>query len=390
MYEYFGDCYPWDLAVLGSLNVGVTISDLDRELRPLRDISNKTTEEATAQWTEALRRIGQTSLERAADDQRMGFKRTAARELLLASQFLGGAAAGLPAAHPDKDTLAATAVQSWHDGMALRGDPIERVDIPYGDTALPALFRNADGDVAHAPCVITFNGLDSSKEGIYTEFADGWARDGLAVLVLDNPGSGEALRVHGLTYEHATENATAAVFDYLEARGDIDMDRVAVYGGSMGAYGAVRAAAMEPRVAACATLGAFFSLIEVGRMFMRGQSGEGSYGESSPQMPEHLERVFGLNDVTDRDELTAKLGGMDLSSVMHKLTCPLLVLHGLDDQQVPGDHGRKTVDGAVNCQDRTLVEFSSETGGSQHCSVDNYPRAVGMIGDWLTRVLEVG
>lgn len=386
MYEYFGDCYPWDLAVLGVLNVGVTISDLDRELRPLRDIEDKTTPEATARWTAALRRIGETALERADHDAGLGFDRTAARSLMHASQFLGGAAAGLPAGDPDKAVLAARAVECWNDGIAMRGDPIERIDIPYRDSVLPALFRPADSGGA-APCVVTFNGLDSTKEGIYTEFAQDWVRRGMAVLVLDNPGSGEALRVHGLTYDYATEKAAAAAIDHLTARPEVDSSRIGVYGGSMGAYAAVRAASMEPRLVACATLGAFFSLPEVARMFMGGATGEGDYGQSSPQMPEHLMQVFGLSDMSDLDQIETKLGGMDLGHVIDRLTCPLLVLHGLDDQQVPADHGRRTVEGAVNSSDRTLIEFTSETGGSQHCSVDNYPRSAGMVQDWLARVL---
>lgn len=386
MYEYFGDCYPWDLAVLGTLNQGVTISDLDRELRPLRDIEDKSTPEATAQWARAWRRIGEAVLERAEHDSKLGFDRTAARDLIHASQFLGGAAAGLPASDPDKDLLAARAVECWNDGISLRGDPIEHLDIPYGESVLPALFRPADSGGA-APCVVTFNGLDSTKEGIYTELADDWSRRGLAVLVLDNPGSGEALRVHGLNYEYATEKVAAAAFEHLATRPDVDLSRVAVYGGSMGAFAAVRAACMEPRVAACATLGAFYSLLDVGRMFMRAVTGRGDYGQSSPQMPQHLMHVFGLTNLNDFDEVETKLSGMDLDLVIDKLTCPLLVLHGLEDRQVPADHGRRTVEGAVNSRDRTLIEFTSETGGSQHCSVDNYPRATGMVQDWLARVL---
>lgn len=153
----------------------------------------------------------------------------------------------------------------------------------------------------------------------------------------------------------------------------------------MGAYSAVRAACMEPRIAACAVNGAFFSFIEVGQMYLE-RLRSGSNAASSPQMRYHLQQVFGI-DMSDSDAVAARLGPMDLGPVIAKLACPLLVLHSADDRQVPANHGRRTVDGAANCSDRTLVEFPSGEVGAQHCSIDNYPRAANMIQDWLVRTL---
>lgn len=178
MYTYFGDCYPWDLAVVLNLGRGANISDLDRELRHLREIEDKTTPEAAARWSDAWCRLAEKILKRAAADAELGFGRTAALGLLHASRLLGVAAAGLPVSDPARRDLELRARECWSAGVALRGDPVEQWQIPYGDGALPALFRPADTSGA-APCVVTFNGLDTTKEWLYAEFAEDLARRGL-------------------------------------------------------------------------------------------------------------------------------------------------------------------------------------------------------------------
>lgn len=57
------------------------------------------------------------------------------------------------------------------------------------------------------------------------------------------PGSGEALRLQGLTAHIATEEWAAACVDYLETIDTLDADRIGLVGWSLGGYYAPRAAA---------------------------------------------------------------------------------------------------------------------------------------------------
>src|SRR3712207_9165006 len=82
-----------------------------------------------------------------------------------------------------------------------------RVAIPYKDTPLPAYFSAAPAtEHGPAPVVVLVNGLDSTKEHMYA--SNHWeelAARGISCLMLDQPGTGEALRLQGLTARIDTE-----------------------------------------------------------------------------------------------------------------------------------------------------------------------------------------
>ena len=74
-----------------------------------------------------------------------------------------------------------------------------RVEVPYLDTALPALLVGAQNDGGQTPCMVHFDGLDVTKEIVYLlGIPDALAARGIATLVVDNPGVGESLRLKGL------------------------------------------------------------------------------------------------------------------------------------------------------------------------------------------------
>lgn len=78
---------------------------------------------------------------------------------------------------------------------------VSRVAIPYEGTFLPGYFNAALAiDDGPAPVVILVNGLDSTKEHVYSSgHGAELAARGISCLMLDQPGTGEALRLHGLT-----------------------------------------------------------------------------------------------------------------------------------------------------------------------------------------------
>jgi fermentation-respiration switch protein FrsA (DUF1100 family) len=73
--------------------------------------------------------------------------------------------------------------------------------------------------------------------------------------------------------------------------------------------------------------------------------------------------------------------------VAEKITCPLLVVHGENDRQIPLWHAEKTIAAAVNSPNRRLKLFSLAEGGAEHCQVDNGSMAVDYIADWVAEVL---
>jgi len=106
--------------------------------------------------------------------------------------------------------------------------PIEHVDLPYEGKSFPALFwqvRSQDG--RPAPAVVICNGLDSTKEIIlWTGIGRALTERGISALFVDQPGSGAAVRLNGITGVHDSERWAAPAVDWLEARKAVDPKRI--------------------------------------------------------------------------------------------------------------------------------------------------------------------
>jgi pimeloyl-ACP methyl ester carboxylesterase len=94
-----------------------------------------------------------------------------------------------------------------------------------------------------APAVLIMCGGDMYKED-REKYADGAMAEGLASLVVDAPGTGQT------TFPHAPESIVAwqAALDALQARPEIDGERLAAFGVSRGGLWVMRLAALDPRI----------------------------------------------------------------------------------------------------------------------------------------------
>ena len=135
---------------------------------------------------------------------------------------------------------------------------IERVEVPYENGVnLPGYFVHAQNTKkAKPPVVVYFDGLDITKEIQYLRGVEEFVRRGMSCLVMDGPGTGEAIRFREQYLRHDYEAAGSAALDYLETRGDVNARKAAVLGISLGGYYAPRIASMERRYKACVAWGA--------------------------------------------------------------------------------------------------------------------------------------
>ena len=279
---------------------------------------------------------------------------------------------------PLKARSYAAALGCFEQGVQGRVDPVEFVEVPLVDgTTLPSLLIPACAPAGRAvPCLIMFNGFDVTKEVLYLMGVGEIAARGIAVLLCDQPGSGGALRLHGLPTRPDMEAAASACVDHLLTRREVDPERIAVAGISMGGYFAPRAAAFEPRLAACIAWGAFHDLLGVAANLAT----TGAHSAPPFQVP----WVFGIDDPAELSEFARQF---TLDGTVEKLTCPLLVIHGANDQQVPVEQAHRTIDQAHNAPRRDLVVFADGEWGDQHCQVDNPTLAIDLMADWLQEVL---
>jgi len=270
-------------------------------------------------------------------------------------------------------------LRCFRKGIARRYPDIERVEVPYQNTTLPAWFLKADV-AGPAPAAVMFDGLDNAKEMSVLFGGVEIARRGIHVLAIDGPGQGEALRLQGIPSRHDYEVPGRAAYDYMAARPEVDAGRVAVMGFSMGGYYAPRAAAMEPRFAACVAWGGHFDYHEAWvrrRKIM--ESGGTRLSAPSFQLP----WVLGMPDM---EACMKKLEGYRLAGVAEKIQCPFYCIHGENDNIVPLEFAQRLYE-IVGSKDKTLKILTAHDGGSDHCQEDNRQVGVNLVADWLAERL---
>lgn len=378
MFEYFPNNYTWSLGVMGCINRGGQMSEIDEACRPLKELAgikalggDKTAQNAWFEsWMKLAERVGRLGW---ADEQQK-HTLSAGRKYLRAGLYYL-MAERMPS-HKDPRRLDAykRGIDLYRRGLELRKDPVEFVEVPFGKHKLPAYFSKAPGP-GRKPCVVHFDGLDVTKELIYPNVADEFRRRGISLLIVDHPGVGGALRLLGLPSGPDTEKPAGACVDYLETRDDVDPNRIGMMALSLGGYYAPRAAAFEKRFKACVAWGAIY---DYGHTVRERIGGKGE--PSVPGYADHANWVFGCNTI---EETLKVVDQMTLEGVADKITCPLLVIHGENDRQVPLWHAEKTYAAAVNSPDRELKICRLADGAAEHCGADNAPLITDYMTDWV-------
>ncbi|KAI0446924.1 Alpha/Beta hydrolase protein [Xylaria telfairii] len=149
------------------------------------------------------------------------------------------------------------------------GSPEKEVQLP-GYLYIPGpQNRLPDGKI---PVLLNTGGADSVQEELYYIHPQGGHARGYAVLTFEGPGQGIVLREHGLHMRPDWEVVTARVLDWLEDYAatlkqevglELDLNRIAVAGASMGGYYALRAA-KDKRIKACVAIDPFYDMFDFG------------------------------------------------------------------------------------------------------------------------------
>ena len=230
--------------------------------------------------------------------------------------------------------------------------------------------------------MIHFDGFDVTKEWMYLcGIAHEFAVRGISTLMLDHPGIGAAIRLQGLPMNPDSERWARAAMDWLEQRDDVDAAKVGVIAMSLGGYYAPRAAAFEPRLACCIAWGARWDNAGSHGRILR----DASAARSVTNWVDHALWYYGAATI---DEAEAKIAQMTLEGVVDKVKCPLLVVHGVGDRQVPLEQAERTVREAVNSKSATLRLFGPDEGGVEHVNGDLFSVAIDAMADWAADTLQ--
>jgi dienelactone hydrolase len=373
MFEYFPGNYVWNLSVVAALNSGGLIDEVDRACRPLRDLAAQGSDAGTRQLMASFTAVVDDLCSQAEAAAAAGHDDAAGHMYFRATNYLTQAERTQSARDPGRRAVYQRCLDLMQRTFELIDPDTTRVAIPFEGTTLPAYFKSAGPG---APCMIMFNGLDSTKEHMYvSSFPHELAARGVSTLMVDCPGSGEALRFGGLTSRVESEDWAAACVDHLLARGDVDATRIGLVGWSLGGYYAPRAAAFEKRLALCVAWGANHNW---GEVQLRRLEREGE----NP-VPHYWDHVMWVWGETDLDTFIRKAAAVHLDGVVEKITVPFLIAHGEDDRQIPLRYAHRSYEQAVNSPRRALRVFTAAEGGAEHIGLDHLPHVSVFIADWI-------
>jgi dipeptidyl aminopeptidase/acylaminoacyl peptidase len=223
--------------------------------------------------------------------------------------------------HPVKLSLYAKLCEMVDRRSEVASYPIERVEVPFDDGRTISCLFHLLPDRRKAPVVIYVPGMDQTKEVFPVAHHNIAGARGFHLLSMDGPGQGSSnmqkIRAVGDNYERAG----AAVIDYLMKRPEVDTEKIAIYGISMGSYWSLRLSGYDRRVAAVASAFACFT------------PNNTIFTQSSPRFKQMFMYMVGYDDEDKFDREVAS--AMTTRGHMDKIKCPTLLVTGEYDPLCP-------------------------------------------------------
>jgi uncharacterized protein len=228
----------------------------------------------------------------------------------------------------------AQARNAWHDGAIVKPAQLgfEDVTLTLADDVIVRGWYLAPRNAA---VLMLVHGSPANRAELLPE-ATGLARAGFGILLLDMPGWGESGGQP--TWGAPSRAALRAGIDLVMARPGVE--RVGLYGFSMGSCVAAQVAASDARVSAVVLAGAFTSLEAQLR------HAYGSWGSITTWPATWAARRHGLAvDELDTLQAVRQLAGR-----------PLLLVYGTDDNVVPAAMTEQVFAAAPEPKQRLVVK----------------------------------
>ena len=352
-------------------------------------------------WFTEWDKRAQRTLARADADAAMDHPQSAREAYLRASTYFRLAEFYLHG-NPDDPRILAEAKasqQAYAQAAALTGPTWEPIEIPYEGTTLPGYFYKADDSGRPRPTVIFHGGYDSSVEELFFFGAAAAVRRGYNCLTFDGPGQGRPMREQKLFFRHDWKQVVTPVVNYALARPDVDGDKLALIGMSLGGYLAARTVAFEPRFRAAVFFGGIYDCYTSFRQAFP-QEAITAFDAGDAATCEKLTRQamatetslrwaveqglwsLGASDIAD---LLAKLKPWTMQGIVRQIQCPCLVMDSEADIFFQGQP--QELYDALSAP-KTLVRFTKEDGAENHCQSGALAYKDEVVFNWLDDILQ--
>ncbi|WP_257224673.1 S9 family peptidase [Acinetobacter sp. YH12108] len=319
-----------------AISHGGHMGEIDEICKPILDASKNGDDIGTVEFMHAWKKYADNLVELAELDLTKNRNFSAGDKYQRAGLYYSIAERMQEHGNKERVEIYAKSLECFEFSRQYKRSNCIRVEIPYEDSHLSALYvKNTSENGEKLPVVVMMNGLDSSKEILYTSpITDMLLKRGLSILFVDQPGTGEAIRLQNLPAVYNAEVWGSKVIDWLFKQEEVDTNRIGALGVSLGGYYAPRVVAYEPRFACGAVWGANhdWRAVQQARLKREGEN-------PVPHYWKHVEWVFGA---TDLDDFFKKAENMHLNGVVEKIKVPFLVTHGENDRQIPLKYAYET------------------------------------------------
>jgi pimeloyl-ACP methyl ester carboxylesterase len=347
-------------------------------------------------WFRAWHELGQRTAEAAQASAKAGHRVSAARGFLRASAYFGVAVNAVSSLKDSAELIPTFREQreAWESFITNTPMNVQRLDIPYENSSMPAWLLRATQAPAGAPTIVLVNGSDGSLAALWGATGAAALERGYNVLLFDGPGQQSQLFERGVPFRPDWEYVLTPVFDFVAGLDGIDPDRIAVYGVSQGGYWVARALAFEHRFVAAITdpgvvdvSASWTSQLpkSMNKLLDDGQNAkfdkEMTFGmKFSPETERTWQfraRPYGTSGFA---ETIQAVRGYNMTDVASKITTPLLITSPEGEQFWPGQAEQlATLTASVS----TIIHFTANEGAGEHCQPLARTVTAQRIFDWL-------
>jgi dipeptidyl aminopeptidase/acylaminoacyl peptidase len=224
--------------------------------------------------------------------------------------------------------------------------------VKFGEYGLAGVLHSPSEE---APtCIITCHGLMSSKDSEkYVEISRRLCGEGFAVLRFDFRGCGESGgRFEDTSLTGRIEDLESAL-DFVKEQG---YESIGVMGSSLGGTVAILTAAKDKRVKALVTWAT----------------------------PCHLDELFQEEVIEGLEKLKLDAKKYDVVKAVKEMHCPILIVHGSLDEQVPLSHAEVLYENANEPKSIQIIE------GADHrlTNSTHRKRAIELTLNWFKKYLK--